>query len=140
MKRGFVYSVSLLLVLVAFASCKKYDEGPNVSLLSKEDRVKGDWKVTSMTENDQDVMGSTTRIEYDFNDGTYIYRREGGLLPSTHSGTWVFTNNAESLTLTNTSGPINSSETWKILRLTHNEMVLEQTEDGVTTRMEMENR
>jgi len=42
---------------ILLSSCKKYDEGPRISFLSKKYRIEGKWKASSVILNNQEIMG-----------------------------------------------------------------------------------
>ena len=90
---------SLLLVasLLFTFSCKKYEEGPGFSLISKKKRIMNNWTI------EKTVIGG---VEYQFSaqeqadfkltiakDGTYCQDNGNGCM----DGTWEFTNNNEKL-------------------------------------------
>ncbi len=52
MKRIFFASWSVLLVLVIFSSCNKYEEGPSFTLLSATKRITGTWELKETLVND----------------------------------------------------------------------------------------
>ena len=45
MKKGIKILASLILVISILTDCKKYDEGPLISLRTKKARLAGDWKI-----------------------------------------------------------------------------------------------
>jgi hypothetical protein len=63
MKKLTIYLVLLLMVA---GGCKKYDEGPLISLRSKEARLCREWKLDKALMNDEDIGGTEDAgiIEY----------------------------------------------------------------------------
>lgn len=137
MKRTLAYTLSLMAILVAFSACKKYEEGPTVSFRSKKARVIGEWKVTELSENNQSILDADNRTEYDFKDDSYIYRSIGGVITVSYVGDWEFSERNDDIVLSYTDGSLTYSQSWEIIRLAHDEMILEQTEDGTVKRMVM---
>ncbi len=92
--------ISILLVGILIASvggCKKYDEGPSVSLRSKTDRLAHTWLLDNYRVNSNDytsVIGDYT--ETFSKDGGYFYSGGG----SSGTGRWEFRNKNEEIWLT----------------------------------------
>ena len=108
----------LAVVFVLFlTSCKKYPDGPAISLRSRAERVSNAWKVESVTLNGNDITSSFTSINYTENydkDGNYSYSSSIG----NGSGKWAFENNDEQIKRSGVSGQ--SSISMTILRLKEN--------------------
>jgi hypothetical protein len=55
-----IYFVSILSFIVLFASCNKYEEGPFISLISKINRITGDYELSEyyiiVDENEFDLL------------------------------------------------------------------------------------
>src|SRR5690554_2525374 len=45
MKNNFKFFLAILSLAFVFTACKKYEEGPMISVLPKKSRVTGEWKV-----------------------------------------------------------------------------------------------
>lgn len=56
--------------------CKKYDEGPGISLRSKMNRLCGEWEVTEYTSNNEDVLHWTYDGNLICSNGSTIYFHE----------------------------------------------------------------
>lgn len=99
--------ISLMVALAStllFASCKKYEEGPAISLRSKKERVANTWEIEKAMRNGQDVTSEYDQFElqmltdgdaslaaiYTFGSITYEYQT---------NGTWQFANKKEQLEL-----------------------------------------
>ena len=72
MKNTIIY---LLLALFAISGCKKYDEGPAISLRSKEARLCKEWKMDKLQLNGVDVTG-------DDDYGVTEYKKDGSVTVS----------------------------------------------------------
>jgi len=124
-------NLSLILAIlftITFTSCKKYPDGPTISLASKTSRVANIWVIDQIFENGTDVtayylafIGNSYSIEYT-KDGNVT--ATAGII--TQTGTWAFDGSKENL-ITSISG---SSKTEKILRLKSDEMWLSETDNG----------
>jgi hypothetical protein len=111
----------LFLLLAAFAiptiqSCKKYPEGPALSLRTREERVANTWKVENYKINTTDYTSLTSDYQETFSkDGQYSYV-SGNL---TGSGTWAFQNDQKEIRVTGVNAQ--PSETLVILKLKEKE-------------------
>ncbi len=100
------------LILLGIQSCKKYSDGPSISLSSKTERVVNTWKVDNYKLNDVDY----TSLVADYTEtytkaGSYSY--QWGILSGT--GTWAFQNKNAEVRITGIEHQ--SSETLYILKL-----------------------
>jgi hypothetical protein len=97
--RGLI--MMLMLVLPFLESCKKYEDGPLISLQSRKERVANTWKVDNYKINGTDYTSLVTGYEETFTkEGSYSY--DWGLLDG--SGTWSFKNKDEEIQLTGSDG------------------------------------
>lgn len=137
-------TVSLLLLLLFSAGCKKYPDGPLISFESKKERVMGTWDVVSYQVNGYDSTSVLkNKSGYDmlwFGKGTH----DLGYLPlvcGSYSGEWKFTNNKKNLdmsfrTYSNMPQPAlvgayrAVSISWEIRKLTDKEMWMRTTYNG----------
>jgi hypothetical protein len=107
------------LLLAAFAiptiqSCKKYPEGPSISLHSRAERVANTWKIENYKVNGTDYTSLVSGFEQTFSkDGDYSY--SSGSLNGT--GTWAFQNDEAEIRITEGS----NSETLFIVKLKEKE-------------------
>ena len=104
----------ILIISASLTSCKKYEEGPALSLRSKTARVANTWKVVSYTINGVDNTSFLTSINYTETydkDGNYSYNSSAG----TGLGKWEFQSDKEQIKRSGVSGQ--STETLEILRL-----------------------
>ena len=166
MKRLFFISWSVLVSLVIFSSCNKYEEGPAFTILSATKRITGTWELKETLVNDTIVnLNDFTSMLGDID----LDSLSGGIPidPSTLTITDIkatFEKDGDGnfyFALSMMGFPINRTEymTWQfdedkmnveitlmnelqameILRLTNKEMWLRniETEDGVTTTIIM---
>jgi hypothetical protein len=127
MKKIALLSVAALMIGgITLTSCKKYEEGPAISLLTKKMRVAGDWEVESYWENGVD---KTSDYRQGVTSETYTYDKEGGYTISittiigtiNDAGTWEFITDKEEIkTQSNQSG--SDPDTMVIVRLKNKEM------------------
>ncbi len=123
MKSLKLFSFALLAVVVVLGtSCGKYEEGPGFSLMTKNARVAGVWKLEKYVS----ANGTVTNAEADDNitieytkDGSLIITEVGSSLSIT--GTWEFTKDKEYIETTTTFFGQTSVDEVKILRLTNKE-------------------
>jgi hypothetical protein len=115
----------IALIIVAVSSCKKYEEGPRVSLASKKSRVANTWKYDEILINNQPQNLSTNDINARLEltkDGAATYTYGGGV----SRGSWEFSDDKEDLTITlvSTLGFFSSQDIrkYRILRLKNDEM------------------
>ena len=131
-----------LATAIGLTGCKKYDDGPSFSLLTKTQRLTGDWEMTKYIPYGQSNMinnGLELEIEFD-KDGdfdmkvisTYSYTYYGQTNTYTevynHKGDWEFSSDKEEIELDfNNSG----MGDWdiEITRLTNKEFEGEITSD-----------
>lgn len=110
---------TLICLTLIFSSCKKYEEGPGISLRTKKARVVGEWKMEKLFINDEDtpLTPDEKNIKWIFKkDGNYEYQAA----TYTEIGTWSFDIKRELIFMTDTE--FGYSTSCKIRRLTNNEM------------------
>lgn len=138
MKKIEILSVAaVLLGGIAFTACKKYDEGPAVTLMTKKARLAGSWEIEAWLENGVDntsdyrtlISSETFTIE---KDGSYTSATTftiGG--SDTDSGTWEFINDKEDVkTLSNVTGA--TPDTMHLIRLKNKEFWTKEVSGGNT--------
>lgn len=119
MKNSFKIILSILAVAFVLSGCKKYEEGPGFSLLTKKSRITGLWELESITTK----AGVTTFykgkniLKINKND-SFLRQKENGAL---EEGTWAFTSEKESIILTYTKNGNPYVEELVIVRLKNNE-------------------
>lgn len=112
---------ALLLIVMAIMtptiqSCKKYSEGPAISLRSRTSRITNTWLIANYKVNNNDYTPSVNGYSETYlPNGTYSFHwgnTEG-------SGRWAFQNNDREIRITGVSQK--DSETLYILKLEKNE-------------------
>lgn len=102
----------LFLMAPAIQSCKKYPDGPALSLRSKTERLSNTWKVENYTINGSDFTSIVAGYTETFTkENNYSY--SWGVLSGT--GKWAFQNNNMEVKLTGTEQQ--SSRVLYILKL-----------------------
>ncbi|MFT7298624.1 MAG: hypothetical protein ACI9WO_001437 [Sphingobacteriales bacterium] len=123
----------IIPIILSLVACGKYDEGPSLSLRSKENRITNNW-----TEVERVINGTDTTIRdfcYEFGkDGVFEDYFPGPMSYALKLGTWELTDEKTNLTL-NWSSRI---DVYKIKRLTNKEFWLEQTTDSSFVELKWE--
>jgi len=120
MKKQY-YLLLILSFVFIFSSCKKYEDGPAVSLLTKTARLTGEWDVDEIAR--ESLKGWTLYIEFEKNgDFTLTEQDNDGYYDDfIEKGSWEWESGKESVDVT-VSG---EREEFKILRLTNDELWFE---------------
>jgi hypothetical protein len=112
------YQTVLSLILLGgflfagISGCKKYEDGPLISLTSRTERVSNTWKVDNYKINGDDFTSLVSGYTETFTKaGNYSYT--WGLFSGT--GSWAFKNNYAEIQLTGIENQ--SSQTLVILKL-----------------------
>ncbi len=127
-----------LLFLILLSSCKKYPDGPALSLRSKKERLSNTWHINKYYYNNEDKTGDA---QYLFADYTLVINKNGTYslsfhtkvyfltvlildTPSSESGKWAFNDDKSFVNFTpETSTNSNaSSSSYKILMLKEKEL------------------
>lgn len=123
--------VGFMAIAIGIGSCQKYEDGPFFSLLTKKQRLTGDWEVTEWNESDTDYINEGIEIEMEFeNDGDFTFKLSNGLQNYnswgyTLTGDWEFSGDKEEIEIEFDSD--NDAYTWaeweiEITRLTNKEL------------------
>jgi hypothetical protein len=137
----------ILLLVGTFEGCKKYEDGPFISLRSAKHRLYGEYTLTTLNVDGEDQLNQYydslgKRFHFFFEDVNYYYdcdmsgfRKDGGL--STLVWTWSFTNKNKFLRITSSGGNYpgwsygpfrnNYLPEWEILQLTNKEVKMKTT-------------
>lgn len=121
--------LTIVTVLLGFASCTKYENGPSVSLKSPKSRAVGEWHLTDLLVNDKHEQtlfdkesSAVLTLE---KDGTYTYTIPNIRATVEKSGLWSFGEDKTELLLIQLDSINGDSErTYKITRLSKTEMWL----------------
>ena len=132
-------TIKLTTLLLALAlvfgstSCKKYEDGPGLSLRTKTARVAGDWEV-------EKYISADGTEDTDSDNTTYSFDKDGsGTISASESGnsfsipfTWEFTSNKEKIKLTTNFMGTTETDEATILRLTNKEMWIKDSDGDQT--------
>lgn len=122
MKNNTKFFLSILTLVFVLSACKKYEEGPAISILTKKARVTGAWKAEKKISNSGEVDyvfdDEVIRIN---KDDTYEIHEGNELVVF---GTWDFTKDKEYLRFTFTENGSKNIQEFKIIRLKNKELWL----------------
>jgi hypothetical protein len=111
------------LIILFFSSCKKYEEGPSFTLLSKKSRLANTWRIDSYFENGVDKTSDALILFQDFvlvidkNNMKYTKTFKAiGLLNYSETGTWSLSSDQVQLDFKPDDTNI-QPYSWKILKL-----------------------
>ncbi|MNJ83938.1 hypothetical protein D3C87_13700 [compost metagenome] len=107
----------LLTGTLLFTSCNKYPDGPGFSMLSKKERVEGEWDLQETDHADGTVTYDTSGEIMELTDDMECMYQSGFI---TVEGTWEFTDKKEKIRIS--IG--NLSKVYSIRRLKSKEMWL----------------
>ena len=129
MKNRTILALTVLFAAGTMISCeKKYEDGPVVSLTSKQDRVANTWKFAYAEEDGENVSSEYDQYELYLNTSNEAelkaeYTSFGVTYSSETSGTWSFTNEEENLLLNFDNDDFDNE--YRILRLMKDELWIE---------------
>lgn len=123
MKQFAVIILGLCGSLILLEGCKKYPEGPALSLRSKKERVANTWKLDALISGGVD---STAYFNSLFNDYTVSLTKSGSYnisynirgFSSTETGDWSFSSDKEDLKITPKSITFGSVPSPSVLQIT----------------------
>ena len=129
-------TIALIPVLFFLSSCKKYPDGPGLSLISKTERLSNSWKVSQVLENDVD---KTSDYQFAFTDYNLVIKNDGnytinykalGILTVNESGKWTF-NGDKTKVILDPSSNNNPNNELVILKLMEDELwLLDEDNNG----------
>lgn len=136
MKKTVWYILLILLPLVAFVSCRKYEEGPNISFRSKEARLTNNWGIESVSINgvnfSQDPYYAKQK-HYFYADGNYRLTIIDPitLVAENVQGSWELLDDGRQLNITrnNYQGVADSTINYKILKLFEKQLWIRSTDN-----------
>lgn len=131
MKKILLMAALGAAVITGTTSCSKYEDGPVVSLVSRENRISNTWQYESATKDGNDILSDTTIIftgsRLDFNkNGTLLWNWNNGAI----GGAWTFQSNDEEVKLS-FPAPM-GDKVWTILKLKQDQFWVKYIEDGST--------
>ncbi len=132
------FRILLLLCAIVFiggtfSSCKKYEDGPKISLLSVKNRISRDWTLTNLTKNgeNQNIEGYNQFFSF-AKSGSYnqtvTVQTVWGPLTASETGDWKFSADKKNVILTKTGET--TSNSYKILELRKSQMKVSYQENG----------
>ena len=129
MKKRIILTLTIALVsMFTITSCKKYEEGPGLSLRSKTARLAEDWVIEKYIYNGEDRTEEAKALfgaDFSFtikDGGTYTINGD-----FSDEGKWELIESKEVLQLTPKDGEIIK---YTILKLKNEELWLRYTDDG----------
>jgi hypothetical protein len=139
MKKSFGYFTLLMLVFILiFAGCKKYNEGPSFSLRTKKARITNDWKVYKVNYDDKENTNDFFNI-YNYcyftikSDLSMIKETSTNQTKTTTTGTWKFIDihsvlefDEKQITQNDSIFTAKTQHEFIILKLTHKEIALKE--------------
>lgn len=135
--KSFILTVTLPLVFVVLVSCKKYEEGPVISLRSKKERVANTWKYQAKYKNGSAEVLSDKEINTTLTltkDGTLRREERNGSINIVGNGSWDFVRDKEQISMTVSYSAFgltySESNVYSILRLKENELWLLEEKNG----------
>lgn len=116
-----------MLVLTVAVSCKRYEDGPAISLLPKKARLSNTWKVEQMMRNGVDETSNFNLLYPDYTitiDNTEVYEiyYSNAPYPYLFPGTWKFTDSRKKFIRMTPDDSTSAYQTWEILRLKNKEL------------------
>lgn len=109
-----------ILILLLITSCKKYSEGPALSLRTKKERLTNHWKAEKILVNNVDKTSDFSVVKIHFEkDGKYYEHSVSNQQSYTQSGLWNFTYGKEHVFISYDSGTGND---FTIIRLKEKEL------------------
>ncbi|GAB4278073.1 MAG: hypothetical protein Kow0068_01540 [Marinilabiliales bacterium] len=150
-----------ILLIITIMGCKKYDEGPSISLRSKINRIEGKWYIEKFLINNAD---STSGMHENFAEVVYFYNSDdekyGAFVndnfANMSSFDWSFQSDKEEILFNVTSsiytphdpedmdtsysyGPFSTNKkcVWNIKKLTKNALNLELDSNQINYRLEL---
>lgn len=129
--------LSLGLVLL-LGSCKKYDEGPAISLTSRKERVANTWTIDRAIADGNDVTSDYDNYVLTLTSGgsatlVATYTVFGVNFAGQTNGTWAFQNNDEEIVLDFEND--SADGTYQIRRLTEKELWIHKVGDDLELRL-----
>lgn len=137
-RTNFFAAVFAAFLIFTVTSCSKYEDGPGVSLVPRDERVANTWEYDEVYEDGEDITENYEQYElYLTSDGDAELDAEyefGGITVETSTnGTWEFQNDQENLSLDFEDD--SEDNTYQILRLTQDELWLRELGGEIEIRL-----
>ena len=143
-----------LATAIGISGCKKYEDGPIFSLLTKKQRLTGEWEAKKVISDGDNLINQGMELELEFDsDGDfklkstvqYTYTNYyGQTYTNTYNnqvtGDWEFSNDKEEIELDYDNG---GREEWEITRLTNKELEADITvymQDKLFPNLELDSK
>jgi hypothetical protein len=119
--------VALALAMV-LPACKKYEDGPTISLRTKSSRVVNTWSIDKVYNDGVDITTAYLSFQQDYkiefkDDGTFVQSWLQGGVNVSYTGDWEFNSDKTGLKITENG----VSSEWTILRLKNDELWVKET-------------
>ncbi|MDT8308673.1 MAG: hypothetical protein RQ866_04025 [Bacteroidales bacterium] len=127
--RTLLYFLMATFMLSGFYGCKKYEEGPFISLLTKKARIDNTWDLIQAYNDDVDILDQVKIGEYEWRidkNGSFVLINNS----NTITGSWEFVSDKEELKLMYDLSPTPSI--WTIVQLKNNKMTLSRIKQDNT--------
>jgi len=129
--KKYAYGFGLLFA-VSFLACSKYDDGPWISLRSKQNRLVSPWKYNLVLRNGDNVMDGKVPGSINYTESSIGFSEEGRFTEintidsaaKQQDGDWSFDEDKNILQLSFDDGSTNRNLT--ILKLKHEELWLKE--------------
>ncbi|MBL4715147.1 MAG: hypothetical protein COC01_08705 [Bacteroidetes bacterium] len=128
LKKVSVLAILGVFTLTSMTGCKKYEEGPAVSLKSKKSRVTNEWKIDYAYDLDDAEV-----ITDDFLGETWVFSKDGTFTEKDNGtidkvGTWEFISDKKIIQIS-IDGTGSSTDEYTILKLKSKEMWLKDKDE-----------
>ena len=125
------------VMVASISSCRKYEEGPNISFRSKEARITNNWRYESAQVDGVEVSSDpfyAKQKHYFYRDGKYIQTIIDPITLEARNlqGNWVLYDNDKKIAVTVKIPPANKDSTnnYSILKLFEKQMWLRTTDNS----------
>jgi len=141
-KFNFSLVISVLIAVLFISGCK-YDDGPLVSLRSKQGRVVNSWAYDLVLHNGLDVTGGSSELSIDYTQSSIGFNKDGRfstiisnigadstILSTQYNGSWFFKDKKRELELVYDSPfpPLGESQLLFITKLRACEFWIEEVQ------------
>jgi len=116
-----LHLIFVALIVLISASCKKYDEGPMLSMRSKKSRIVNEWRLDQVLFNGS-VVPSYINTSWDIKRDQSIIITSG---TTTSKMEWDLSSDKEKLIISKATS--SSTDTYEILRLKAKELWLKES-------------
>ena len=138
MKNVLKLSLIAIVLSAPFAACKKYPDGPSISIISRKERMANTWYVSNYYENGVDKTADfknalqNARLIIDKSGSYSLYYKYYGVLDYNENGTWAFTNDDKDYNTypTSSTGGVAANSIHHILKLKESELWYKDDTDG----------